>query len=306
MEEGEDVLDPLLVVWPPLDPVSACHQRYRPCRIDTNSGRPQMTPKTLLTGRQAGLPDSCTPMMLKGLWAHVPSLGHILDQLECKGFLDSLHDPPAYVAPHNISDVAIPVYKHPLMCVSSGEHTSAGHDTQRVQVWAPSCRSNANRNTHFMVHHLGEWRHPRIPRQHHRRMRMAVSAMITTQDEGPTWAWFCVAPDVPAGKLWWVAWCASRLLDHTPNDVAQKPQTCDVILSSMGEVRLWRGASYRCWNDDFWLETCAILHQWDSYTWSDDSRRHLDIMLAASLEWPFALRMARRVSTHVDLTAGSD
>ena len=30
------------------------------------------------------------------------------------GFLDSLHDPSAYVAPHNISDVAIPVYKHPL------------------------------------------------------------------------------------------------------------------------------------------------------------------------------------------------
>ena len=29
-------------------------------------------------------------------------------------------------------------------------------------------------------------------------------------------------------------------------------------------------------------------------------------MLAASLEWPFALRMARRVSTHVDLTVGSD
>ena len=29
-------------------------------------------------------------------------------------------------------------------------------------------------------------------------------------------------------------------------------------------------------------------------------------MMAASLEWPFALRMARRVSTRVDLTAGSD
>ena len=105
---------------------------------------------------------------------------------------------------------------------------------------------------------LGEWRHLRIPRQHHRRMWMAVSAMITTQDEGPTWAWFCIAPDVPAGKLWRVAWCAGRLLDHTPNDVAQKPQTCDMILSSMGEVCLWRGASYRCWNDDYWLETRAI------------------------------------------------
>ena len=29
-------------------------------------------------------------------------------------------------------------------------------------------------------------------------------------------------------------------------------------------------------------------------------------MLAASLEWPFALRMALRVSTREDLTAGSD
>ena len=29
-------------------------------------------------------------------------------------------------------------------------------------------------------------------------------------------------------------------------------------------------------------------------------------MRAASLEWPFALRMARRVSTRVDMTAGSD
>ena len=48
------------------------------------------------------------------------------------------------------------------------------------------------------------------------------------------------------------------------------------------------------------------LAQWDSYACSDDSRRDLDIMHAASLEWPFALRMARRVSTRVDLTAGSD
>ena len=30
------------------------------------------------------------------------------------GFLDSLHDPSAHVAPHDIPDVAIPVYKHPL------------------------------------------------------------------------------------------------------------------------------------------------------------------------------------------------
>ena len=30
------------------------------------------------------------------------------------GFLDSLHDPSAYVAPHDIPDVAIQVYKHTL------------------------------------------------------------------------------------------------------------------------------------------------------------------------------------------------
>ena len=118
--------------------------------------------------------------------------------------------------------------------------------------------ANANRNTVFMVHHFGGMTSSEDSPQHHRRMRMAVSVMIKAQDEGPTWTWFCVAPDISTGKLWWVAWCAGRLLDHTPNDVAQKPQTCDVILSSMGEVRLWRGASYKCWNDDFWLETRAI------------------------------------------------
>ena len=295
------------------------------------------------------------------------------------GFLDSLHDPSAYVAPHNISDVAIPVYKHlltplppgffqnPVCRVSTVWQDTAfsplpsdisGQSRARWSIQGPGSVADSSLGnqvpateipqvvtvcflwrTHiFPARHskragmstvlpkpmltethiswsgiLGEWRHPRIPRQHHHWMRMAVSAMITTQDEGPTWAWFCVAPDVPAGKLWRLAWCASRLLDRTPNDVAQKAQTCDVILSSMGEVRLWRGASYRCWNDDFWLEThlfdlqnATNLHQWDSYTWSDDSQRHLDIMLAASLEWPFALRMARSVSTRVDLTAGSD
>ena len=30
------------------------------------------------------------------------------------GFLDCLHDPSAYVTPHDISDVVIPVHKHPL------------------------------------------------------------------------------------------------------------------------------------------------------------------------------------------------
>ena len=51
--------------------------------------------------------------------------------------------------------------------------------------------------------------------------------MIIKPDEGPT-SWFCVASDVPTGKPWPVAWCAGRLPDRTPNDVAQKPQTCDV------------------------------------------------------------------------------
>ena len=44
------------------------------------------------------------------------------------------------------------------------------------------------------------------------------------------------------------------------------------------------------------------LDQWDSYTCCEDSRWHLDIMLAASLEWPFALRMAWRVSTRSEVT----
>ena len=63
---------------------------------------------------------------------------------------------------------------------------------------------------------------------------------------------------VPTGKPWPVAWCAGQLPDRTPNDVAQKPQTCDVILSSRVVVHPWRGASCWCWNDDFWLETRAI------------------------------------------------
>ena len=239
------------------------------------------------------------------------------------GFLDSLHDPSAYVTPHDISDVAIPVHKHPLTAPpgfflspvsrvstvwqdtvfsplpsdSSGQSpvqwstpgpgsvvdSSLGNqvpakDIPQVVDGCFLWRTHTCRARHSMLAGMSavspkpmltgthiswsailwEWRHPRILRQHHRRMRMAVSVMITSQDEGPTWAWICVAPNVPAGKLWRVAWCADQLLDHTPNDVTQKPQTCDVILSSMGEVRLWRGASYKCWNDDFWLETRAI------------------------------------------------
>ena len=30
------------------------------------------------------------------------------------GFLDSLHDPSAYVAPQDIPDVVVPVYEHTL------------------------------------------------------------------------------------------------------------------------------------------------------------------------------------------------
>ena len=82
--------------------------------------------------------------------------------------------------------------------------------------------------------------------------------MTIKPDEDPTWAWFCVAPDVPAGKPWPVAWCAGRLPDRTPNDVAQKPQTSNVKKSSRVVIRPWRGASYRYWNDDFWLEKRAI------------------------------------------------
>ena len=56
----------------------------------------------------------------------------------------------------------------------------------------------------------------------------------------------------------------------------------------------------------FVLQNATNLDQWDSYTCCEDSRRHLDIMLTASLEWPFPLRMALRVSMREDLMAGSD
>ena len=98
---------------------------------------------------------------------------------------------------------------------------------------------------------LREWRHQRIPLEYRTLMRMAVSIKMKAQDEGPTWALFCIAPVVPAGKLWWVAWCVDRLSDRKPNDVTQKPQTCDVKWSSLGEVRLWTDALNRYWNDGF-------------------------------------------------------
>ena len=121
MEVGEDALNPLRVVQPPLDPVSTCHQRYTPCRAGTNSGRPQMTSKTPLTGCQVKPPDSCTPMKLTVVrpWSWQCS-----DLMCCHsvvltislsvGFLDSLHDPSAYVAPHDIPDAAVPVNEHAL------------------------------------------------------------------------------------------------------------------------------------------------------------------------------------------------
>ena len=81
---GEDALDPLRVVQPPLDPVSTCHQEYKPCRAGANSGRPQMTSKTPLTGCQVKPPDSCTPMKLTVLRPHVLLQGRTDDQLECR------------------------------------------------------------------------------------------------------------------------------------------------------------------------------------------------------------------------------
>ena len=71
----------------------------------------------------------------------------------------------------------------------------------------------------------------------------------------------------------------------------------------MYELKWWLLTSNTCHRFD--LQNDTNLDQWDSYTWREDSLRHLDIILAASREWPLDLRMARRVSTRVDLTAGS-
>ena len=159
------------------------------------------------------------------------------------GFLDSLHDPSAYVAPHDIPDVAIPVCKHtlthnhhpstvrwdtafsPLPSDSSGQSrarwsiqgpvlvadSSLGNQVPATEIpqvvavcflwWTHICWVRQSKRagmsavlpkpmltgTHISWSAiLGEWRHPRNPRLHHRRMWMAVSVMITTQDEGPT------------------------------------------------------------------------------------------------------------------------
>ena len=72
------------VVQPPLDPVLTCPQQHKPCRADTNSGKPQKTSKTPLTGCHVGPPDSCTPMKLKALGPHALSHGHTDNQLECR------------------------------------------------------------------------------------------------------------------------------------------------------------------------------------------------------------------------------
>ena len=84
MEVGEDVLDPLRVVQPPLDPVSTCPQQHKPCHAETNSGTPRKTSKTPLTGCQVEPPDSCTPIKLKTLGPHALSHGRTNDQLECR------------------------------------------------------------------------------------------------------------------------------------------------------------------------------------------------------------------------------
>ena len=84
MEVGEDVLDPRLVVRPPLDPVSTCPQQYRPYRAGTSSGKLQKTSKKPLPGCQVKPPDSYTPMKLTVLGPHELSHGHTDDQLECR------------------------------------------------------------------------------------------------------------------------------------------------------------------------------------------------------------------------------
>ena len=98
-------------------------------------------------------------------------------------------------------------------------------------------------------------------------------------------------------------WCSTDAID----------MRCDIIVDGsspslkrciMYVLKWWLLTRNTC--HLFVLQNATNLDQWDSHTCCEDSRRHLDIMLAASLEWPFALRMARRVSTRVDLTVGSD
>ena len=175
-----------------------------------------MTSKTPLTGCQVGLPDSCTPMKLKGLWPHVPSLGQTRDQLECRlpwqsprsiGLCDSSWDlwccdssaqtsadgPPGFFLSPSASvgfKWAIPgtVIHYGAWFGSwffARKPGSGKRDTTSCRWVFPlenthlpgatlnACRyecrlaeANANRNTHFMSAILGEWHHPRIPRQH--------------------------------------------------------------------------------------------------------------------------------------------
>ena len=110
------------------------------------------------------------------------------------GFLDSLHDPLAYVAPHDISDAAVPVYEHaltvsPVPSDSSGQSqvlwsiqgpalvadSSPGSQVPEVEIpqvdvecflsrthicqalYRYECHlaeANANRNIHFSVRHF--------------------------------------------------------------------------------------------------------------------------------------------------------
>ena len=47
----------------------------------------------------------------------------------------------------------------------------------------------------------------------------------------------------------------------------------------MGTVRLWRGASYKCWNDDFWLETRAIFSTYRTRRILPNGIRTLAVMI---------------------------
>ena len=125
---------------------------------------------------------------------------------------------------------------------------------------------------------LMEWRHRKFRLVHRTPMRMAVSSMPKAQNAGPTWAWFYIALGIPAEKLWWLAWCAGRLPDRKPNDVTQKPQTCEVKWSSMVAIRLWTGTSCKYWNDGFWIWTHAIFSTYRR-TWISPSEIHTHAMM---------------------------
>ena len=59
------------------------------------------------------------------------------------GFLDSLHDPSAYVAPHDISDAAVPVYEHALT-VSPVPSDSSGQSQVPWSIQGPASVANSS------------------------------------------------------------------------------------------------------------------------------------------------------------------